>query len=247
MSDSGNTPRRSHWLVWLVMLCVSGGILFVLVLPAIQPARSGVGPPKSARPLRQIGIALQSYATTYGGWLPAAGATGIVDPARSWQTQLLPYLDRSDLYNAIDFSAPWDSPANSRVFATKLPEFLIPGEPDTPQVAGCATTQQAANSRLLRSDRGGNLDDLARGDGTSATILLGEVGHGLVPWGQPGNSRDPAAGLGMRPDQFGRSHGNFAYFVFASGWMRLIDTSISPHVLELLADPENGAPPFDDY
>ena len=247
MSDAPVPPRRTSCLVWCGVLGLVGGGLILLLIPALQQARSGVGPPKSMRPLRQVGIALQGYATVQGGWIPAGGTRDAQEPAASWQTQLLPHIDRPDLFHAIDFDQPWNAAANVRVFATKIPQFVIPGEPKAAAVAGCAATQQAANSRLLRTDRGWNLDDLARGDGTAYTIMIGEVGSALSPWGRPGNSRDPAAGIGTAPDQFGRSHGKFAYFVFAGGNARLIESSVSPRVMELLADPENGVPLTDDF
>lgn len=219
----------------------------ILLPPLFQTARSGVGMPKSARPLREIGIAFQTYATRYEGLLPIAGHRGSLDPALSWQTQLLPYLDRSDLYNRIDFSRPWDDPANAEVFATQLPEFLIPGEPVPSWTDIQALTHQSANSRLIRPDRQWRIDDISLADGTATTIMCGEIGTALPPWGQPGNCRDPSNGIGVRPDQFGRSAHPFAYFLSVSGAVMGIDETTSPRVLELLADPENGSPSIDEF
>ena len=219
----------------------------VLLEPMFQTARSGTGPTKGALALRKVGIAFQMYATRYDGLLPVGGDRGMTDPAMSWQTQLLPYLDRSDLYNRIDFSRPWDDPANAKVFATKLPQFLIPDEPDAPPTGGHATTQQSANSRLIRPDRQWRIDDIAQADGTTSTILIGEIGTALPPWGQPGNRRDPSTGIGVRPDQFGRSRHRFAYFAFVGGNVLTIDDTVSPRVMELLADPENGSPSMDEF
>ena len=47
----------------------------------------------------------------------------------------------------------WDDPANADVFATQLPEFIIPGEPVSSATGTQALTHQSANSRLIRPDR----------------------------------------------------------------------------------------------
>ena len=34
-------------------------------------------------------------------------------PWHSWRVLILPYLEENELYNAYDFSQPWDSPRNN--------------------------------------------------------------------------------------------------------------------------------------
>ena len=40
----------------------------------------------------------------------------------SWRVLLLPYLDRSDLYKAYDFTEPWDGPNNRKLLPA--PQYL---------------------------------------------------------------------------------------------------------------------------
>jgi hypothetical protein len=60
-------------------------------------------------------------------------------------------------------------------------------------------------------------------DGFANTILSGEVNLGFLPWGQSDNTRDSAAGIGMRRDQFGGPPGSCgAQFVMANGSIRFL-------------------------
>jgi len=197
--------------------------------------------------LRNVGIAAQAYATTFHGWIPAGGSSEDVLPEWSWQTELLPYLEQQTLYRRIDFTRPWNSRENAELFSLSLPIFCSPKETDRRPVNGFAVTHFTANSRLFRPREGVRLDDVARRDGTYCTIMMGEIGSAFPPWARPANTRDPARGLGGGPDQFGNSSGTPCAVMFLGGNGKHLSPEISPRVLELLADPDNGAPNDDEF
>jgi hypothetical protein len=195
--------------------------------------------------LRNVTIAVQAYATRYGGWTPAGGRREDWSPAASWQTQMLPFLERTDLSDALQFSQPWDQGENARIAATPVVEFLNPDLSDRARVEGFAITHQAGNARVFGPDRGINYDDLP--DGSTSTILIGEIASAFPPWARPGNVRDPARGIGPGPDQFGCPGRDVVNFYFVGGNGKTVSNSISLRVLELLADPDNGDPHRDEF
>ena len=240
--------KASRWLERGLEFLVCASVLvtgWALLSPWMNYGSCGGA--QTLNNLRYVALSTQAYATEFHGWLPPGGSRDDVLPERSWQTQLLPYLDRGRLYHGIDFTRPWNSPENSELLSLSLPEFYSVEEKDRRLVNGYAVTHFTANSRLLRAREGINLDDLSRKDGTSETILMGEIGSAFPPWARPGNTRDPARGLAGGPEQFGNSRGAPCAIVFAGGNCRNLSPEISPRVLELLADPDNGVPSSDDF
>jgi hypothetical protein len=161
----------------------------------------------------------------------------------SWQTMLLPYIDEARLFDQIDFNVPWDDPRNSRHFQYELPVFLNPSLPERQSIDGYGLSHYAGNSRLLNENTA--ISILAITDGTSYTILAGEVSSNLKPWGHPANYRDPALGVGGGPDAFGRPTIG-AQFLMADGSVRFIDGDIDPQVLKALSTPDGGET-IDDF
>ena len=231
-------------VVWAVLLGIVAYVLLMLLEPLVRPVRHR-GRTKADTALRNIAIAVQAYATRYGGWTPAGGDQDDRSPAASWQTQLLPFLERSDLYDPLRFDQPWDQGGNARIAGTSVAHFLNPDIANRAAVNGFAITHQAANSWVFEPDHGIQLDNLR--DGSTCTILIGEIGSGFPPWASPGNVRDPVRGLGLGPDQFGCPGRDVTNFYFVGGNGKTVSNSISKRVLELLADPNNGDPLHDEF
>lgn len=238
-------PSSYAWLKILtaILLLLGGCVLFLL--PASMPPSARRA--QTLNNLRNVAFGTQAYATTYGGWIPAGGEPRETLPEWSWQTQLLPYLEQDAAYRAIDFTRAWNSPENKRALSMSLAIFFSVAETDRRPVDGFGVTHFTANSRLFGPREGVRIDDVAKKDGTTATIMMGEIGSAFPPWARPGNCRDPARGLGGEPDQFGNSQGTPCAVMFLGGNGRHLDPRLSPRVLELLADPDNGVPADDEF
>ena len=65
---------------------------------------------------------------------------------------------------------------------------------------------------------------------------------GRVPWGQPGNSRDPRRGLDpASPESFGGPWENgMVQVVFADGHVGTVSPDIDPRLLDAIATPRGG-------
>jgi prepilin-type processing-associated H-X9-DG protein len=152
---------------------------------------------------------------------------------------LLPYVEcagaeppRKDL--------PWNSPENAEAFKKLLPVFLNPGV-DRPDYSpeGYALSDYSVNSRVMHGNFSLRIEDVK--DGTSNTILGGEVNANFKPWGDPVNWRDPADGLGKSPDGFGSPwKSGVTNMLFMDGSVRALSNDTDPQVLKALSTPAGG-------
>ncbi len=131
-------PKSGGSWIWILaivggvlgVMVVCGGILVALLLPAVQAAREAARKAQCSNNLRQISIALQSYAATYGHFPPAATVDKNGRPLMSWRVAILPFMEQNALYRQYDPNQPWNSAKNSIFAKTLLPEFRCPSDPD---------------------------------------------------------------------------------------------------------------------
>lgn len=128
-SPLGRLARRGRafTLIELLTTITVVGLLVALVLPAVQMARESARRSRCSANLRQIGLALNNYASTFGSFPDGSNGRGY-----SPHSLILPYLDEPVLYNAINFSvrASDFSPtsANNTAIRVSLSVFLCPSD-----------------------------------------------------------------------------------------------------------------------
>ncbi len=66
--------------------------------------------------LRKIGMALWDYHREYERFPPWQTLDANGQSLHSWRSLILPFLDEDSLFEAIDFSQPWDSDTNRRAW-----------------------------------------------------------------------------------------------------------------------------------
>ena len=142
MSDASEEPRaraRSRWVDLLVVLAVLG-LLFVLLLPAINAGREAGRRAKCLGRGMVIGLSLQNYASNNANALPpsaevSTNASGQkVVGGYSFLVKLLPFNEYGSLYKSLPATIPngdldaamAGSPALTTAMNTQLPETVCP-------------------------------------------------------------------------------------------------------------------------
>src|SRR5438034_10916922 len=97
--------RSAFTLVELLVVVAIIGVLVALLLPAVQAAREAARRMSCGNNLRQIGLALQNFESTFK-YFPSSLRPTPPDPNglfNGWSVhgQILPYLEQGNLYRNI--------------------------------------------------------------------------------------------------------------------------------------------------
>jgi prepilin-type N-terminal cleavage/methylation domain-containing protein/prepilin-type processing-associated H-X9-DG protein len=211
--------RRGFTLIELLVVIAIIAVLIALLLPAVQSAREAARRIQCTNNLKQLALALHNYISGTGAAPPgmvtqvAAPGSATLSDWTGWspQSQMLPYLEQSPLYNAANFNLGVLGVAqNSTVYLTRIASFLCPSDPyagqsninsycgsmgastvDYPsdgQTTGLFLVYAAPPAGGPTANRCGSVTLASITDGTSNTIAFGE---GLVGTGTGATSSTP--------------------------------------------------------
>jgi prepilin-type processing-associated H-X9-DG protein len=156
-------------LIELLVVIAIIALLIALLLPAVQGAREAARRTQCVNNLKQIGLALHNYHSSISSFPVGfqyrrldGGSNGTIVPPDGlelhyrWSAlaQLTPFLEQTNLYNALNFDWPVDSgpfgimgvppytffPANATVKQTVVALFLCPSDRKTGPDAGSGPT-----------------------------------------------------------------------------------------------------------
>jgi len=244
---------RGMTLVELLVVVAVIAALVALVLPAVQAAREAARRTVCGNNLRNQGCALHGYLLAKGRFpigclewkwndMPRAG-----NRCLAWSGFILPWLEEQPLADRIDFSKPYDHPANAPAAATVLPVFICPSaDRNGGTVAGLGrsdyggltgeriTSPNSPEKGVLVHDRAFAEREVS--DGFSKTIVVGECSRGPWPEGQwlcGLNLFDQAYAVNWPTweDEIRSRHTSGAQALFGDGAVRLLDETTDVRVL----------------
>ena len=128
--------RTAFTLVELLVVIAIIGILIALLLPAVQAARSSARRVSCQNNLKQLGLALHNYESTYRAFPPSTVTdSGASSQPWSGQAMILPYLEGDNVYSLINFNFGYHNSVNQTAFppngvaALRVPVLLCPADP----------------------------------------------------------------------------------------------------------------------
>ncbi|MBX3437860.1 MAG: DUF1559 domain-containing protein [Planctomycetaceae bacterium] len=120
--------RRGFTLIELLVVIAIIAILIALLLPAVQQAREAARRTQCKNNLKQIGLALHNYESTYNLFPLAASIqlTGAINTNSSWSIhgRILPFLEQGNIYDNVDLTVAWDDQAV--IAGIKIPVYACP-------------------------------------------------------------------------------------------------------------------------
>jgi prepilin-type N-terminal cleavage/methylation domain-containing protein/prepilin-type processing-associated H-X9-DG protein len=199
------TLRKAFTLIELLVVIAIIAVLIALLLPAVQQAREAARRSQCKNNLKQIGLALHNYLSTYSEVFPNAGSPYPTELGRypndhSPLARLLPYTDQVNLHNLINFdiwmghpnpSVSVFPPEMEEVARTVIPLFLCPSDPapttaldslqTTVRFAGCNYGANQSDGTEVPSNVSENVHPLYKGNGlfwAGANMRLRDVSDG---------------------------------------------------------------------
>ncbi len=207
--SNARTPHRGTTLAELLVVLAILGVLAGLLVPAVQRARDAANRTHCGNNLRQIGLALHHFHDTQKTFPPGVRYRDGADPYpfMSWNTQLLPFLERDDLWREAlraysqDKNFLHDPPHAG--LATPLRAYACPSDSRTLDVGtanqlrvaftsylGVSGSNQFRKDGILYLDSRTRIADIT--DGTGNTFMVGErppSADGVFGWWYAGEGQ----------------------------------------------------------
>ena len=231
--------RPGFTLIELLVVIAIIAVLIALLLPAVQKVREAASRIRCSNSLKQVGLALHNYHSSYEMFPPGQYNGIAVQNNRGywnragWWQMILPYCEQDNLYRQFKLDEPWDSKHNLKLLANMPKVYQAPGA-KTKNKYGTFYQVFAGKGAMFEGKTGLKLADIS--DGTSNTIMVAEA-VADVPWTKPEDIPfDPKKAVKLTPVGSGAS----ANAAMVDGAVRAISTSIDEKTLKALITRNGG-------
>lgn len=129
--------QNGFTLVELLVVIAIIGILIALLMPAVSAAREAARKMQCRNHLKQLGLAIQNYESSFKCLPPSATIDGLslVNQNASWSVhgRILPFIEQAAVANLVDLTQAWDNQAV--ISNLKIPIYSCPSDvnADTPR------------------------------------------------------------------------------------------------------------------
>jgi prepilin-type N-terminal cleavage/methylation domain-containing protein len=135
-NDMSKSIRPGFTLIELLVVIAIIAVLIALLLPAVQQAREAARRSQCKNNLKQIGLAIHNYESSFTMIPPAVciGLTGTTGNNGAWSVhgRILPYLDQAGLQNLVDPTTAWDFQMS--ISGIKIPVYSCPSDPKSDSI-----------------------------------------------------------------------------------------------------------------
>jgi prepilin-type N-terminal cleavage/methylation domain-containing protein/prepilin-type processing-associated H-X9-DG protein len=189
--------RSAFTLVELLVVIAIIGVLVALLLPAVQAAREAGRRASCTNNLKQIGLAMQNYHSTFNTFPVARNPWPLVHSSLS---RLLPFCEQANVQNLINYTVPLSDPANVNASQQVITLLVCPSDGASGRVPNLpdAGSNYVANNGSgtigfgLIASGDGVFNQVNNGfrsllDGSSNTVAFSEslIGNGIASTGTP--------------------------------------------------------------
>jgi hypothetical protein len=184
-------------------------------------------------------LAVANYHETHGCYPPAYVADRNGKPMHSWRVLILPFLEQSALYEAYNFSEPWDGP-NNRKLTDRVGSIYLRSGLESDQVRTTSFVAVVGPETAWRGVASLSRKDLT--DGPENTLMVVEVPDGHFQWMEPRDLQFDRMSFRIN-DGSGRGLGSRlggARVVTADGAVRTLPDGFDPAQLRAMLTADGG-------
>jgi prepilin-type processing-associated H-X9-DG protein len=154
------------------------GVLAAMLLPAVQTAREASRRTKCAGNLRQIGLAMQNYASANGGFPPRRVMT--TGQICGWGAVILPFVEGTNVAKIYDRNANFYDTVNATAIGTPMEIYSCPSTESARRMTVCSTNGNTTSTGIA--------GDYFTANGVTVWWGTNTTGYSTTPLGDNDNT-----------------------------------------------------------